>query len=130
MSYKIAVATSDGINVDETFGAAVRFVIYEAESGKYHISEERTAGSEPVTHCSSSSERKCEGKGGGCCGGSEEESEKVVLISDCRCVVCTKIGFHVQKQLQRKAISMFDVQCSVSEALDKITGYYKRIDKD
>ena len=130
MSYKIAVATSDGINVDETFGAAERFVIYEAESGKYHISEERTAGAESVSHCGSSDEKKCEGKGGGCCGGSEEESEKVGRISDCRCVVCTKIGFHVQKQLQRKAISMFDVQCSVSEALDKITGYYKRIDKD
>lgn len=70
------------------------------------------------------------GNGGGGCGGGSEHTEKVKLISDYRAVVCTKIGMHAQKQLTVKAISTFDVQCTVSEALDKITAYYKKIDRD
>ena len=31
MSYKIAVASSDGKQIDETFGSAKRFMIYEVE---------------------------------------------------------------------------------------------------
>ena len=43
MSYKIAVASSDGIQIDETFGAAKRFLIYEVEDGAYRRLEERAA---------------------------------------------------------------------------------------
>ncbi|MCM1228176.1 MAG: hypothetical protein NC320_12300 [Clostridium sp.] len=63
------------------------------------------------------------------CGGNGEASAKVELVADCRAVVCKKIGFNIQKQLERKAISSFDVNCSVKEALDKISAYYSRIDR-
>lgn len=133
MSYKIAVATTDEIHVDQTFGAASGFVIYEVENGTARKSEYReyvpsaetqTAG-EPV---------RCGGNGKGCgCGGggnADTHEAKSALVSDCRCIVCTKIGMHVQKNLQLKAISAFDVQCTVAEALDKLTAYYHKIDKN
>lgn len=130
MSYKIAVATSDGENVNETFGSAEFFEIYEVSDGVYTKSEERVFQSEmtdnPSDKCNSG---KCGNSCGSGCGGNGEPSAKVEIISDCRAVVCRKIGFHIQKQLERKAISAFDVSCTVTEALDKITFYYNRIDR-
>lgn len=155
MSYKIAVASSDGKQIDETFGAAGSFIIYEVTDGEYAKLEERVFQTEADGASVSVSgmgddcgntgnaENGCgdgSGTGNGCgtggcgngagggCGGAGEASAKVELISDCRCVVCKKIGFNIQKQLERKAISAFDVSCSVEEALDKISFYFNRID--
>lgn len=140
MSYKIAVASSDGLQIDETFGAAKSFIIYEVADGIYRKLEERTFREEGTEHggvsaadaCNSSDSCKtgggCGSGAGGGCGGAGEASEKVELISDCRCVVCKKIGFHIQKQLERKAISAFDVSVSVEEALEKISHYFTRMD--
>ena len=69
----------------------------------------------------------CGGNGHGCSGGTEVLG-KVALIEDCRAVVCRKIGFQAQKQFEKKAISVFDVDVSVEDALDKITSYYYKID--
>lgn len=126
MSYKIAVATSDGENVNETFGSAESFTIYEVSDGVYEKSEERVFQSETTDKCISG---KCGNSCGSGCGGNGEASAKVEIISDCRAVVCKKIGFNIQKQLERKAISAFDVSCTVPEALGKITFYYSRIDR-
>ena len=61
-------------------------------------------------------------------GGGEAVLGKVSLIEDCRAVVCKKIGFQAQKQFEKKAISVFDVEVSVEEALDKISTYFYKID--
>lgn len=162
MAYKIAVASSDGLQIDENFGSTKSFIIYEVEDGKYSRLEERTFHPEAAEEneasladgsnvsredslpepchkqdcnveysqgakegCGSGAGNGC-GNGSGC--GSGEVSAKVELISDCRCIVCKKIGFHIQKQLERKAISAFDVSCSVEEALNKISHYFNRMD--
>lgn len=133
MSYKIAVASSDGTKIDETFGSARSFLIYEVTDKKYEKTEERAAALDETQNASGSCGDKAgcgNGSGNGCetgsgCGGA---SLKVELIADCRCVVCKKIGFQIQKQLERKAISAFDVSCSVEEALSKISDYYSHID--
>lgn len=140
MSYKIAIASSDGEQIDETFGSASGFIIYEVTEGAYKKLEERffyqkendgeteavPGGCNPQGGCGSGN--GCGGNAGGGCGGPGKMSEKVELISDCRCVVCKKIGFQIQKQLERKAISAFDVSCSVEEALNKISYYFNRMD--
>lgn len=153
MAYKIAVASSDGIHIDETFGSAKEFLIYEVTDEMYVKSEvravEETGGvtteeaqpqKESVLQESCGNANDCgnggcnSGAGGGCgnagrgCSGNGEVSSKVELLSDCRCVVCKKIGFHVQKQLERKAITSFDVACTVEEALQKITVYFHKVD--
>ena len=131
MAYKIAIASSDGTEVNESFGAAERFLIYEIKNGIYHLLEEREnpmTGREDNPAKAASEKRNACGCGhGGACSGIE--SEKVRVIADCRCLVCTKIGFQVQKQLERKAVTAFDVRCSVAEALDKITYYFNQMDK-
>ncbi len=143
MSYLIAVATSDGINIDLTFGATDSFHIYEVEGTEYHekevrraIIQERDGNTADIPAIDSScSDKKgtgcgsgqgCGESGGGCGGGGH--SAKVDIISDCRSLVCKKIGFQAQKQLEKKAIASFDVECTVEEALTKISGYFSKID--
>ena len=41
VSYKIAVASSDGANIDLTFGEAFEFTVYEAEGTDYKVLEKR-----------------------------------------------------------------------------------------
>lgn len=132
MSYKIAVASSDGIKVDDSFGATPHFMIYEVENGSYHLLEKRKSPTEDINTGLKETEASKENGGCGCGHGngcSGMESEKVRMIADCRCVVCTKIGFHAQKQLERKAVTAFDVSCLVADALDKITYYFNQMDR-
>ena len=154
MSYLIAVATSNSKDVDLGFGAATGFHIYEVEGTDYKEKEYREfteeiggAGSSSAVSCGSvgacASGSGCGGSGAdtgagtkpsGCngpsngCGGSEGAQRKIELIADCRSLVCQKIGFQAQKQLEKRAIAGFDVDCSVDEALSKIAGYFDKID--
>lgn len=132
MAYKIAVGSSDGIHIDLKFGEVTKFLIYEAAT-EVKLSEERFIPDEkvcsvPADGRSACKKEGCSGNGGGC-NGSSDIAQKVELISDCRCVVCKKIGFQAQKQLEKKAISVFDVDCKIEEALEKIAFYYKKADK-
>lgn len=134
MPYKIAIASSDGMHIDETFGSAAAFHIYDITGESYAESEIRNAYEESPGETAGISCDKHENCGQGSCHGSGcsgkgEVSPKVELISDCRCVVCKKIGFHIQKQLERKAITAFDVTCTVEEALEKISSYFNKVDK-
>lgn len=155
MSYLIAVATSDAKVVDLGFGAAKGFHIYEVEGTSYKEKEYREFAEEEISSdvqsgcggqtsecgdtsncgrpsggCGDGSQGGCGGSGDGHggCGGSEGALKKVELIADCRSLVCKKIGFQAQKQLEKKAIAGFDVECSVDEALAKIATYFDKID--
>ena len=145
MGYLIAVGSSDEINVNLKFGQADEVLIYEAEGTDYSLKEKRKlniksdeANSEAANlvhsnnqknSCSSESceSCNCSGNGHGCNGGSDAE-EKVRILSDCRCVLFKKVGFQAQKQFEKKAISIFDIECKISDAFDKITKYYEKVD--
>mgnify|MGYP002623598239 CR=1 FL=1 len=133
MAYYIAVASSNGTTVDIHFGAASEFRIYRVEDdASFSFAETRAAPEE--TAQDSQQNAGSEGAGTGCgnadagCGGGAGQSAKVASLSDCRAVVCKKIGFNVQKQLEKKAIAGFDVECAVEDALKKITQYFYKID--
>lgn len=137
MTYKIAVGSSDGKQVDLKFGEVKKFMIYVVHGEQAELHEVRNVGREdnlPVekqsdrctgSDCNSSG---CSGRGTGC-SGSSDVADKVSAISDCRCVVCKKIGFQAQKLFEKKAISVFDVECEVQQALQKIAFYYGKLDK-
>ena len=117
MGYKIAVATSDGLNVDLHFGATEIFSIYEVEHLDFAKTESRTVPDfkvEVSQGCKSGCDSGC-GDRNGCHG--EEKSATVEMLSDCRCIVCTKIGRNILKQFQRRAISTFDVTMPVKEII-------------
>lgn len=138
MTYKIAVASSDGVTVDGAFGDAAEFLVYQIEGEQYRQVEHRKM-PEPVrqraesTEASSKPEAGCcgghAGHGGCGCGASDGSSVRIDALADCRSIVCRKIGPHAGKLLERKAIAAFDVDCSVEEALKKIILYYNRVDR-
>lgn len=149
MAYFIAIATSDGEQVDRKFGETDSFHVFSVEEKEIVLSEIRKvegSGDPSQSDSSNTSAASCgdaqrENCGSGCgssgsgcggngqgCGGGGAVLGKVSLIEDCRCVVAKKVGFQAQKQFEKKAISVFDVECSVKEALDKITSYYYKID--
>ncbi len=138
MSYKIAVASSDEQAVDLHFGAAEHFFIYEVTGTSYRLAERRTVIGHDISkeygfNNDCSVRKACDKNSacdkGGCNGGFETVRNKVETIGDCRCIVCKKIGFQVQKQLERRAIASFDVECSLKEALQRIVSYYDHIDR-
>ena len=122
MAYKIAVVSGDGVNVDLHFGAAESIDIYEVQDdGSFYLLEKREMKvpeeglAAADTACASGG---CgNGNGGGC--GNGGGSAKVSLISDVRAVVAA---------IEKKAIASFDVECSVQEALEKITKYFYSVD--
>ena len=78
-------------------------------------------------------EKSCGDRQGGGCGngngcGLGGALPKVELIGDCRSLVCKKIGFQATKQLEKKHITSFDVECNIDEALSKIASYFNKID--
>ena len=140
MAYKIAVASSDGVNVNVHFGAAKSFLIYDVDdNGTFRFAEKRDYDESSELENGSSVCEGCNGSGSGCgnAGGSGcaqggcrggKGSAKVQLISDVRAVIAEKIGFNVQKQFEKKAISSFDVDVTIIEALEKITKYFYSVD--
>lgn len=146
MSIKVAIASSDGINVDLHFGQAKSFLIYELKGSKFELTEKREVqvveneSTSPDTPSESDfgsgcggggfgcgSGGGCGGSGGGCGGGAGGPlAPAVELLLDCRSVVAAQIGQGMGRQLQRKAISVFDIELPINEALEKLAAYYTK----
>ena len=130
MSYKIAIASSDGVVIDRSFGETEKFWIAEVDdNGTYRVAEVR----QPVNENGSKSRieavpARSQGCGSrtGCGSGA---SPKSLLVQDCRCLMCTKIGFQVYKELEKKAISVFEIDCKIEDALKKVIQYYGKVDR-
>lgn len=117
MSYKIAVATSDGEKIDLHFGEAGVFYIYNVDGKDFVFLERR----------SDFRNDKKTAAGEGCC--HAEMSGKIESLKDCRAVVASKIGFNAQKMLSKINVSIFDdVGCTVNEALKLIARYFYKVD--
>jgi hypothetical protein len=128
MSYKIAIASSDEITIDLKFGSATAFLIYEVrDDGTCECLERRIVSERVKTEVPSMCGEKGECLGGGC-HSSGPANPRVDLIADCRCVLCKKTGDPIQKQLDKKAISSFDVTGEIEDALHKIAQYFYRVD--
>ncbi len=144
MSIKVAIATSDGLNIDLHFGQAKAFLIYELKDSKFELTEKRelpasenkpTSPEAPspqdfgggcggaVFGCGSGG--GCGGSGGGCGGGASGPlAPAVELLLDCRSVVAAQIGQGMRRQFERNAISVFDIELPIEEALNKLAAYY------
>ena len=136
MSIKVAIATSDKVNIDLHFGQASQFEIYELRGQKFEFLETRQA---PKTEnafsesqltaggsCGSGFGGGCgSGCGGGCGGGAGGPASPVVQsLLDCRSVVAAQVGQNVRRQFERNAVSVFDIELPIEEALQKLAAYY------
>ena len=144
MSIKVAIASSDGLNIDLHFGQAKSFLIYELNGKKFELIEKREVpaganeSASPETLSAQDFGSGCGGggfgcgSGGGCsgsgggCGGEAGGplAPAVELLLDCRSVVAAQIGQGMGRQFQRNAISVFDIELPISEALEKLAAYY------
>ncbi len=132
MSYKIALASTDGKYIDVAFGEAKEFFIYEVhEDGTFEYTETRPV-KENLEFTKEDDNRGC--KDSGCfkyengCVGQRNQSVSVSLLKDCRIVICKKIGFHIQKQLEKNAISSFEIVKEIIPTLVRITSYFYLVD--
>ncbi len=130
MSYNIAVASTDGINIDKHFGASESFLIIKVNDDETYenLGERLIKESENNTISISCGDIGC----GHSCGGGYNDSAieaKVEAISDCRCVLCFECGPGSERQLGKKNISVFAVGLKLDEALKVIIKYYKKSDR-
>ena len=172
MSIKVAIATSDKINIDLHFGQASQFQIYELQGDHFEFLETRAvpvpapkndelAGgaknsfSENLAGSGNANEAGgnnlaggfensfgagcgsgfgcgsgCGGGGGGCGGGAGGPiSPAVELLLDCRAIVAEQIGQNVRRQFERNAVSVFDIDLTIEEALQKLAAYYLKFEE-
>ena len=111
--FKVAVATSDGINVDSHFGHVREFTIYEVNeaSGRGEAVETRFI-----------DRAACQGG----CGEVGVFGNIASQLSDTEFVVAAKIGIPAVMALEIKNITAIDGIAKVDEALKKVSAHRKR----
>ncbi len=107
MSYKVAVASSDGKFVNQHFGRAGQFLIFEIADDQYYFVELR----ENIPSCDGEEHH-------------ENAMEKTIqLIEDCQVVLASQIGPGAIRQLEEKGIKSFGVRDFIDQALEKLISY-------
>ena len=131
MEIKVAIASSDGRNVDLHFGQAKQFAVYELRGDHFEFLENRDAPKvEQASEETLVGSSGCTGSGGGCCGGGPggPVSLSVELLLDCRAIVAAQVGQNVRRQFEKNAVSVFDIELPVEEALEKLAAYYLKFE--
>lgn len=105
MSYKVAVATSDGKFVNQHFGKATKFQIYKAENNKFELLEVR----ENKPACGDS--------------GHQENAmfNSINLLLDCKVVLISMIGVAPDQILFEKGIVTYETSDSINDALKYVS---------
>lgn len=109
MSFRIAVASNDGITIDQHFGKADKFLIFQFEGTMIELIEERK--NIPICGTNGHSEEKV--------------YETIELISDCEVVFVNRIGIGPALALQEKGIKFYEVSIGINEALERFAKYKK-----
>lgn len=111
MAYQVAVASLDGIRINQHFGRSERFLIYRIEEGRAALAEER-----PVRRA---------------CGFGSHEEEALAAaadaLADCSFALVARIGPYAEKLLAQRGVQAFETSDSIDGALEKLTGYIRRV---
>lgn len=108
MIYRVAVASTDGIVVNQHFGHAERFHIIEIDSS---TNEFKFAGTREV-------ERVCQGHYH-----NDSSFDKVVdVLNDVHAVLVAKIGQGASQQLESRGLTVYEAPFPIEPLIEKITG--------
>lgn len=106
--YRIGVATSDGIVVNQHFGRAAQFSIVDVGGdGELRFVENRSV--EPI-----------------CIGRNHDESRleaNIEQLRDCRYILVSRIGPEAANALERHGISAFQIPGIIRDSIDKLLAY-------
>lgn len=108
MSIKAAIASRDGKFINEHFGRAERFLIFELDGNGYTFIEERAS-------------KKI------CSGGEHEDHDfdaTATLLRDCRAIIISKIGFGASNYMESRGFELFEAGMPIEDALVKLNEYY------
>ncbi len=101
MAFKVAVASSDNKFVNQHFGHARQFLVYEIESDNFKYIETRTT--DPL------------------CGDQEHDEDRLgriaELLSDCQAVLVARIGPGALGKLQSRGIKAYVLPQFIDDAL-------------
>ncbi len=106
-SYKIAVASSDGIVVNQHFGHADKFLIFEVNGSDYNFTEIRTV--EPVCSYGNHDGRKL--------------TENLQKIQDCKYLLVSRIGAGASTQAERLGITPIELPNIIEESIRKVISF-------
>ena len=102
--YRIAAASSDGIVVNNHFGWATKFYIYQVDKGKAEFVEIRK-----MEHL--------------CQGGWHDDNrlkEQIENLSDCRYVLASKVGENAAGAMERAGIEPVEIPDIIHRAIEKV----------
>jgi len=96
---KIALASSDGINVNLHFGKAFKFSIYELEGNKPNFLETREVEKNPDEK--------------------HQWDKSLRIIRDCEVVICVQVGIKARLGLKKAGIELLEDEGPVDEVLER-----------
>lgn len=111
MSYKVAVASSDGKFINRHFGHSNQFLVFELDETNYKFLELR----QNAPPCNGQEHH--EGK----------MAESIDLLSDCRAILASRIGPGAAALLSSRGIIPLEVPDFIDDTLKKLlsSGYLK-----
>lgn len=104
MSYKIALATSDGKVVNQHFGRTLKFVIVEIDDGTSRYLETR----DNAPSCNGFEHSE------------DSLSASVNLISDCKAVFVAQIGNGAYQKLLEKGINAYETPYFIEDVVNNV----------
>ncbi len=117
---KVAFATTDGLNVDEHFGRAGKFAVYEITEENYRFSEIRKFADgidQAIVDTKNMGQLH-----------DDRVQAKVDKLSDCKIIYLTEIGGPSAARLVKKGIMPMKVKevISIEDALKQLIGTIKK----
>jgi len=104
-TFRVAVTSRGGKMVDQHFGHASMFLIYETDGVKEKLVELRSV------------ERYCTGSDQ--CGDEEDRKNAIIAqLQDCDAVVSMRIGYYAKQRLQMHKVLAVESCASISEGLE------------
>jgi predicted Fe-Mo cluster-binding NifX family protein len=111
ISFKVAIASEDGLFIDEHFGRAPKFLIFNVhENGSFELIESRK-NIPPEEYLKNH----------------DQALNKIInKVADCRFVLAEKIGPDAKEKLNYNHIRAYELNNSIEEALERLSAVVYR----
>lgn len=118
MSYKIAIASSDGINIDQHFGEISSLLVFDVNEndGSFSLDCKRDV---PFPKDEGA---ECEESGCSCGKGFTDRITQTV--KDCQYFLVAKIGNRPHRFLQENNVNCIEAPFPIEDAVKKLNGYF------